>query len=283
MNEPSVLLFYTQFGSLTDPGEYESLLTSLPEEPNELVNILQNLVTHIFWAQRYGIEHTEERKAEVQLRRISEKLARIIDLDNQPLNVARSLDKRLVSNCRDYTVMLAAMLRAKGIPARARCGFGTYFTPGRWEDHWVCEYWHNTAKQWVMVDAQLDAVQQEALQIPFDPLNMAPGHFVLAGEAWQLCRSGQADPDKFGIFQWHGWDFIRGNVFREVLSLNKIELLPWDSWGILQTSLLSESESAWRLVDRAAELSLHVDDCFEELQLFYANETGLHPPATWLA
>jgi transglutaminase-like putative cysteine protease len=84
--------------------------------------------------------------------------------------------------------MLAAMLRAKGIPARARCGFGTYFTPGRWEDHWVCEYWHNTAQQWIMVDAQLDAVQQEVLQITFDPLNMAPGHFVLAGEAWQLCR-----------------------------------------------------------------------------------------------
>jgi hypothetical protein len=282
LNEQSVLPFYTQFGPLTDPGEYGSLLASLPEEPSELVSILQNLVTHIFWAQRYGIEHTEERKAEVQLRRTSEKLARIIALDNRPLNVARSLDKRLVSNCRDYAVLLAAMLRAKGIPARARCGFGTYFTPGRWEDHWVCEYWHNTAQQWIMVDAQLDAVQQEVLQIPFNPLDMAPGHFVLAGEAWQLCRSGQADPDKFGIFQWHGWDFIRGNVFREVLSLNKIELLPWDSWGILQTSLSSEPESSWRLVDRAAELTLHLNECFEELQLFYTGQTELHPPASWL-
>jgi hypothetical protein len=175
--------------------------------------------------------------------------------------------------------MLAAMLRAKGIPARARCGFGTYFTPGHWEDHWVCEYWHSSAKHWIMVDAQLDALQQEALSITFDPLHMAPGHFVLAGEAWQLCRQGQADPDKFGIFQWHGWDFIRGNVFREVLSLNKIELLPWDSWGMLQTSLSAEPESSWRLVDQAAERTLHVDECFEELQLFYKVQTGLHPPA----
>jgi hypothetical protein len=273
---------YTQFGSMTDPGEYTSLLASLPEEPTELVSILQNLVTHIFWAQRYGIEHTEERKTEVQLRRTSEKLARIIALDNQPLDAARSLDKRLVSNCRDYAVMLAAMLRAKGIPARARCGFGTYFTPAVGKIIGSANTGTTQHQQWMMVDAQLDAVQQEVLKSLLTRLIWRLVTSSLAGEAWQMCRQGQADPDKFGIFQWHGWDFIRGNVFREVLSLNKLELLPWDSWGIMQTSLSLEPESSWRLVDRAAELSMHVDDCFDELLQFYSLQTGLHPPAQWL-
>jgi hypothetical protein len=35
-------------------------------------------------------------------------------------------------------VLAAAMLRAQGTPARARCGFGGYFGSGAFEDHWVC-------------------------------------------------------------------------------------------------------------------------------------------------
>ena len=178
--------------------------------------------------------------------------------------------------------MLTAMLRTQGVSARARCGFGTYFTPGHWEDHWVCEYWHSGEQRWVMVDAQLDALQREALGITFDPLDMPPGAFVLAGEAWQMCRRGDADPHKFGIFEWNGWDFIRGNVFREVLSLNNIEVLPWDNWGMMTTAMVDGSDEAWALVDHAAELTLHVDDCFKELHRFYAQTDGLHVPEEWL-
>jgi hypothetical protein len=42
----------------------------------------------------------------------------------------------------------AAMLRAQGTPARARCGFGGYFGSGTFEDHWVCEYWDEAAPGW---------------------------------------------------------------------------------------------------------------------------------------
>ena len=34
------------------------------------------------------------------------------------------------------------MLRAKGVPARARLGFGSYFNPGYFEEHVLCEYWN---------------------------------------------------------------------------------------------------------------------------------------------
>jgi hypothetical protein len=282
MSEQTILQFYTRYGSMTDPRKYLPWLSTLPGEIGPLVDTLQNLLTHIFWAQRYGIEHPEERKAEVQLRKTSEKLARIFELDQRPLNQARPLEKRLVSNCRDFSVMLTSVLRSQGVPARARCGFGTYFTPGRWEDHWVCEYWHGGEQRWIMVDAQLDAIQREVLGVSFNPLDMPPGCFVLAGEAWQICRRGEADPDKFGIFQWHGWDFIRGNVMREVLSLNRIEVLPWDHWGLLQTGLSEGPQEMWTLVDRTAELTLHVDECFDDLRHLYAEESGLHVPLEWL-
>nr|WP_246715041.1 hypothetical protein [Rhizobium sp. BK196] len=34
--------------------------------------------------------------------------------------------------------MLCAFLRNKGIPARVRCGFASYFS-AEWEHHWLCE------------------------------------------------------------------------------------------------------------------------------------------------
>ena len=84
-------------------------------------------------------------------------LDRLLAQDGQPLGVARPVDDRLVGVCRHFTVLLVAMLRAQGVPARARCGFGAYFTPGRFEDHWVCEYWHSAEGRWILVDAQIDA------------------------------------------------------------------------------------------------------------------------------
>ena len=85
-----------------------------------------------------------------------------------------------------------------------------------------------------MVDAQLDSFQVKTLDIHFDPLNMPSDQFISGGRAWQICRSGNANPDQFGIFDMHGWWFIWGNVIRDFLSRNKIEILDWDGgWGFL--------------------------------------------------
>jgi hypothetical protein len=80
--------------------------------------------------------------------------------------------------------MLYAILRNQGIPARARCGFGEYFLPDYYEDHWVCEYWNDDQGEWVMVDAQLDSFQQGALGIQFDPLNVLDNQFITGGKVW---------------------------------------------------------------------------------------------------
>lgn len=60
--------------------------------------------------------------------------------------------------------MLMAMLRHQGVPACARCGFGTYFRPNRNKDHLVVEYWKAADERWVMVDKQLDVLQRRCWQ-----------------------------------------------------------------------------------------------------------------------
>ena len=37
-------------------------------------------------------------------------------------------------------------LRLRGIPARARCGFATYFMVRKGVDHWIVEHWRNACE-----------------------------------------------------------------------------------------------------------------------------------------
>ena len=271
------LAYYACPGLMTDPKEHAPLFEGLPTEIPLLVEVVQGLLLHIFWAEQYGVALSEERKGEVQLRFIAPQLARIQELDDRPLAEARPLERKLVGNCRDFSVMLCAMLRHQGVPARARCGFGVYFTPNRYEDHWVCEYWNTDEGRWVMVDAQLDAFQRGALGIQFDPLDVPRDQFLTGGKAWLMCRAGEADPERFGIFDMHGIWFVRGDLIRDFLSLNKVEILPWDGgWGFLER--YEEGDMEAEVMDRIAGLTLAGNDAFSEVRTAYESDGRFHIP-----
>jgi hypothetical protein len=247
--------YFSQYGRMTDPGEYAYLYIDLPSNVPDLVRVVQGLVVHIFWAERYGLQLSAERQAEVQLRHMERRLARTWDLDANRLHTPRSNDRKVVGNCRDFALTLTSMLQSKGIPARARCGFGAYFLPDHYEDHWVCEYWNDFEQRWVLVDAQLDELQQNILNIPFNPLDVPRDQFITGGAAWKMCRSGQADPDQFGIFDMHGIDFVKGDFLRDVAALNKMELLPWDCWGMILTEYATLPPDDLSMLDRLADLT----------------------------
>ncbi len=101
-------------------------------------------------------------------------------------------------NCRHFTLLTVAALRAHGIPARARCGFGGYFGTGWYEDHWVCESWDAAAGPWPLADAKIDDVQRKAFGVGFDVLDMSRDEFVVAGHAWLRCRPASLIPVSSG-------------------------------------------------------------------------------------
>jgi hypothetical protein len=277
-----VLAYYARPGVMTDPQGYAELFDDLPTDIGALCKVVQGVMLHIFWAGSYGVTLSEERKQAVGIRDVATKLAMIRALDDQPLKVTRPPDKRLVGNCRDFSTLLSAILRYQGVPARARCGFGTYFIPNHYEDHWVCEYWKASEQRWVLVDAQLDQLQQEKLGIRFDTLDVPRDQFVIAGQGWQMCRAGQADPDQFGIFDMKGLWFIRGNVVRDMLALNKVEILPWDGgWGLLSqlAENATDEEMEAVLFDRISALTLAGNEAFKEIRALYESEARLHLPA----
>lgn len=272
--------FFASQSVISDPGAHGALLDGLPTALPELRRTVQGLLLHVFWAEQYGVQLTPEQREEVQLRRIEAQLGRVMERDPRPLSEARPPEGRLVGNCRDFSMMLTAMLRRQGVPARARCGFGRYFEPGLYIDHWVCEVWDAAQQRWVLVDAQLDELQCEKLGIRFDPLDVPRDQFIVGGHAWQLCRSGQADPDAFGIMDMHGLWFVRGDFVRDVASLNKVELLPWDSWGIIEARDEELSDADLAMLDHLAELTAGDVPDMEQVWRIYEGDARLRVPAT---
>jgi hypothetical protein len=269
------LSYFARYGRMTHPGPYAHLYADLPSDIPSLVQAVQGLIIHVFWAERYGLSLPEESQAEVQLRSIERRLARTLELGPGPLTTPRANEQKIVGNCRDFSVTLASMLQSKGIPARPRCGFGAHFLPNHYEDHWVCEYWNESERRWVLVDAQLDELQQHVLKIAFDPLDVPRDQFIVGGAAWKVCRSGQADPDQFGIFDMHGMDFVNGDFLRDVAALNKIELLPWDCWGLIFTEYATLPPDDLSMLDRLADLTCTDVPDFAAVRQIYESDPRL--------
>jgi hypothetical protein len=279
--QTELINYYGSQGMMSEPGDYSSLLADLPDATSDLCDVVQNNLIHVFWAERYGITLSEAQKQTLNLRKLSEKLSLIHSTDPRPLISKREIHARQVGNCRDFSLLLTALLRHKGIPARCRCGFGRYFLPEHYEDHWVVEYWNEDEHHWAMVDPQLDAFQIKSLNIQFDPLNVPSDQFITGGQAWQLCRAGNANPDHFGIFDMRGWWFIWGNVVRDFLALNKTEILPWDGgWGFLTHELSDPlpNESELILYDQIAKISSRPDDAFQQIRSLFNSDARFSLP-----
>jgi hypothetical protein len=275
-----ILEFYSRPGAMTSGGAYAHMFDEPPRDVAALVAIVQGLLLHEHWAPRYGAALSEERRSQSHIRPVAAMLDRLFAHDARPLSVARPSDARLVGVCRHFSVLLVAMLRALGVPARARCGFGAYFNRDRFEDHWVCEYWSAAEARWVLVDAQLDELQRTALQPDFDALDVPRDRFVVAGDAWAQCRAGRADPSGFGIFAMRGLWFVAGNLVRDAAALNNMEMLPWDVWGGMVHPDQPIEDDRLALFDRLAELTRRPDAEFAELRTRYDGDQLLTVPAT---
>ena len=178
-------------------------------------------------------------------------------LDAAPIHAKRPPEHRVVGTCRHFAVLSCAFLRYRGVAARARCGFATYFQPGKYLDHWVTEYWRPTEARWIRIDSEI-----LGFPVVAEPHDLAAGEFLTGGEAWQLCRGG-ADPSQFGV---HGVDYawgiaeVRGNAIRDLAALSKVEMLPWDEWGRMAASYKGETGTEFDvLIDAIATVSASDD------------------------
>lgn len=309
-----VLAYYRTPGPITGLGGHKAFTDWLTGDATALYQVAQGLIIHDMWVGSYGIEYNANNEYPQETAWMDDLLAKALELDNRSLAIPRAPEKRVIACCREFATLFCALLRAKGIPARSRCGFATYFGWGpNYEDHWVTEWWEGS--RWVWSDPQLDPLQQSLLQdwtlkngqpsaelrervLGFNPRDLKPGEFMTAGQAWKLCRQGKADPMRFGIGcpirpEWgidslYGLWFVRGQLMRDFAALNKVETVPylvricrkldWKAWRLVGAADGELTGGELKLLDEVAEMTIDADCRFMDIRNLYDANPAVQVP-----
>jgi hypothetical protein len=271
-----VQTYYAGQSFVTSPGEMARRLA-------DLQRVARGLVLHYRADNPAAHGIPEERLSEVDSRYAETMLGRLFELERQPLTRERSPQTRLLGCCRDFTVLFLTMARHLGIPARARVGFANYFIPGFNVDHVVAEVWDAGEARWRLIDPELGDEHVDPNDgARVDPLDVPRDRFLVAGTAWQACRKGEADPETFLVHPeldeevTRGWPYLRHNLVHDLAALNKVEMILWDEWGLMEQEHMSEREL--ELLDRVAQTTLSGDTAFDELRRLFEADSRLRVP-----
>ena len=84
-------------------------------------------------------------------------------------------------------VLLASILKYRGIPARVRTGHATYLMPDFHVSHTICEVWNENDKRWMLVDPYKGMI------------DFSKEKFDFSNDLWLKMQKKEIDPNLFGI------------------------------------------------------------------------------------
>lgn len=262
------LEYFATPGPATDLSDYSALIDELPSDPKALAQVVRGMILHEGVAASQGLSFSAERHADRNRVGAAATLEGVLALDASALTIERPVERRMLGYCYHFALLHCAFLRAKGIPARARCGFAAYYRQGAWIDHWVAEYWG--ADGWMLIDP--DSGRD----------SLTRDDFRDGGTAWLRCRAGESDPFRYGNHVLWGWDELRGSLVNDLGALNKVEIGDWSWCELLKVEPLDQPHATLDpLMDAVAPV---VSDArsVEELGRAYQRDVRFQPPATLL-
>lgn len=190
-------------------------------------------------------------------------LAELYRRDERGLVVDRKVEDKLVLTCRYDSLLVASILKAKGIPARVRSGFAPYFIAGKSIDHWITQYWSDIEHRWVTIDVD-GSISHNG---NFDAYDIPENAFDWSAQAWLDVRQGKTAPDYF----WNAGDFsglmpIAWELFydfhclmnNEIVYYHHPKMVCYDNFPKLTDEQLKD-------IDDLANLLLNPDDNCDEL------------------
>lgn len=276
--------FWSKQSPITNPGSCAGLLDGFPADPDALTEISSQLVFHYRadgdWAAN-GI--SSDRAGEINLCYAADMFERLLELE-PTLGAPRTPAQRILGCCRDFSTLYVSMLRHHQIPSRCRVGFASYFEPGWWIDHVVGEVWDGD--RWRMIDPELRPGFTGGDGGPLNRLDLAPGQFLTAAQAWLAARDGRIDPSRVVVApalevpQTRGWPQLAHNLVHDIAALSSVELLLWQDWG---ASLLDDvtAPSAAEALDQAAAAAANPDTPLSVIRQWAAHDLLRVPPSVW--
>ena len=205
----SLLKFYCQFSSYTDPGEYAYLYKKLPDSLPELCHLIKSQFIHpIAELPQYGEQIPKERWNETEkYATVKSILEGLVSYDPRGFVNDRKPKDRLVLGCREYAVLLASILKYRGIPARVRYGHAAYLIPDFHTNHVICDIWNAKKKSWMLVDPGLDMI------------DVSREKFEVGCDSWLKMQKKEIDPNTYGIPGHSGLASIASVVCLDMASI----------------------------------------------------------------
>lgn len=240
--------FYASQSIYSKPGPYREILMRGGVEPKSTALWISSFMQHPRGAESEERGFGPEQSSDLELRSVAEILSVAVKRD---LLEGDSAQPKVGGVCRDFALLAVSRFRQRGIPARLRVGFADYLVPGYWEDHWLCE-WHDGGR-WKRLDVEFAAIGE----VSFDTLDVPRERFLTASEAWYRIKDEPEIAKRFGVssLDLGGEWFVAGSLFREIAALRRLELKPWDYWGLskdLSPVSTELSQLAWTTFDQLA-------------------------------
>ena len=187
--DTSLLNFYRQYSSFTDPGAYTCLYENLPDSLPALCTLIKSQFIHPYAElPRYHKLIPKERWNEAfRYPSVISILEGLLSHDSSGLVNNRKPEDRLILGCRHYSILLASILKYRGIPVRVRFGHATYLIPEFHTSHVICEVWNKNDNRWMLVDPGTGMV------------DFNRDKFDFSNDAWLQLQNGEIDPNQFGI------------------------------------------------------------------------------------
>lgn len=272
--------FYSTHSVFSDPGQYAVLFSDLPDDIKSLISCVNQLLFHYADQSLYGYTIPAAQYRELDHRLVKNALAALLNKSSASLSIPRAHSQKVLGICRDSALLTCSILRSRGISARLRSGFNTYYLPNLFLDGFCLEYYDTAAGRWRLVDTRTtqDYIHHFHLSINFDLTDLSEKHFIPAALAWSMCRSGSADPSRFGSRGYYGLNYIRNKVIQDFILLNKQELLIWDLWG----DMFGDKKIDNTIIDNLSDFLLKDAHDVETITAFYAEKLFFQVPNTVL-
>lgn len=279
MND-KILNHYLQFGLFTNPGCYkEVLINNLPNKIKDVGLLIRKQIIHRVVLKNGNTGSNKDmlygdmtkvpwyrQPEDDNLPTASAMLTELYRLDPRGFVMDRAEKDCLIVTCRFVSILMASILKSKGIPTRVRSGFAPYFEGfgDKSVDHWINQYLSKEQNRWITID--VDGSMEPYLK--FDPYNMPDGVFDFSADAWLSVRSGKVEGKHFWnaggydglvVVAWELFYDFHCLMNSEIIYLHGPEMAKLDNFNNLSENELKE-------IDNLAQLMQKPDENFDELQ-----------------
>ena len=285
--ENDILEFYKKTSAYTDLGYYKKFAQELTDDINELCELQRMQIIHpvaffdkeirkkkdCFWGDMTKVPETRLQYEDDIFPTAQSMLAELLR-KNPNYTKERDAKDKIHVTCRGEAILLASILKAKGIPARVRSGVAEYIKyDGIYYDHWITEYFNEKESRWQLIDADEHCPDHE---MGFDVNDIPYDKFLFGAEAYLGIRENKykedtiyysSDPPKLGL------KASLRCLFYDFHSLMNNEIIFLHLPKYIQDKKLQLSEEEYNELDSLAKLMLDPNENFKKLQDIWNDNT----------